>query len=221
MKKKGQVLTLDFRMPHLYRDDLMEIERVLKGDLKAREYKIETSDYEYTAVDQIPQEHEAVTSLRVIAYSPYITLTLDGSSASLYCSDSNDLPAAGAARRIESIVRKRERRWRSLLSGFWFGIVGSIASGIAVWLLLNSISNGQGQSFYIAAFFLVVGLNATWAVTGYRATIRSFSKVEFIERRVRRSFWQRKKDDILADLLKVLTGALAGYLAALAAGKGI
>ena len=44
MKKINQLFSKKFKMPRLFRDDLIAMEEIIKDELKPREYKLETKE---------------------------------------------------------------------------------------------------------------------------------------------------------------------------------
>jgi hypothetical protein len=54
MKKVKKPLSQEFKLPHLFREDLEEIEKILLKDLCAKEYKLSFGDYESKRVADIP-----------------------------------------------------------------------------------------------------------------------------------------------------------------------
>ena len=66
MKKKVKPLSKELKMPCVFLDDLEEIEEIIKNELKPRSYTIETNDYEYTSLSELPKGMKSITELEIV-----------------------------------------------------------------------------------------------------------------------------------------------------------
>src|ERR1035437_9492197 len=95
MKKKTQSFNQAFKMPHLYREDLEEVEAVIKI-ISPRSYKLETKDFEYTSIQDIPKDTLAVSNFHIQTFDPYISIDFENFSSRVYSSDDDDIKTLGA-----------------------------------------------------------------------------------------------------------------------------
>src|SRR5262249_43462987 len=143
MKKASKSIVLNFKMPRLYRDDLVAIEHVVKNELQARDFRLTLGDYEYSSVEEIEKDHEPTNSLRIETRYPHLTLELGNLSARLYCVDSG-ITSLGAVTKIEQLVRRCERPWRYFggPNNFVPSLFLCVVFGLVCVAGLIAISNG-------------------------------------------------------------------------------
>ena len=135
MKKINQLFSKKFKMPRLFRDDLIAMEEIIKDELKPREYKLETKEYEYENVELIPKDTKDTTALTIRTYLPNITIYLSGSNAEIRTYDKPDLATLGVITKISNMIEKRER-----LVLFWFiRIFDHVITSLFLFVIINGL----------------------------------------------------------------------------------
>ena len=200
MEKKTQSFRQDFKMPHLFREDLETIETIIK-DLPAQKFKFETIDFEYETVQEISRDTETVNDFRIDVRDPDIQLNFTNSSAEIYASN-DDIKTRGIVGKIIDIISKRERKY---LWYFW---------KLTDWLPLVFIFSTlllllQNLRLFFLFFFFVVSIACVIAV--YRS-LHSFSIIEFDYKKNRVNYFVRNKDQIILLLIGTVFGVVVSKI---------
>src|ERR1019366_6960004 len=120
MRRLLQALTASFKMPLLYRDNLSEIERILRKDLNRRDFSITVRECEYDSVDEIPKDTPPSSWVEIKAHDrTYITIDLYRYDARLYVAK-DDMESRGAFAALASILMGRERKIRYFFAHYSF-----------------------------------------------------------------------------------------------------
>jgi len=194
MKKKPHNLSQHYKMPHMFRDDLEYIESIIKSQ-SPTEYKLESKDYEYKSIKEIPQD-EIINNFHIQVYDPYLSLDFKENSANIYASDDN-IKITGVVKKISDIISKRERKllWYLSTSSTWF------APGIfliAIQLLTKISEKGINiNRNWIIIIYLILILLVIWWIIGFNSSIKKFSVIEFSYRKNKSNFFIRNKDQII------------------------
>lgn len=95
---------------------MLEVETILKEELKVKEFQISFDDYEATSFDEVPDGTKKVkTYLKIEANQPYISISFYKYSTSIFISSSN-LEIEGAMSKIKNLLKNRTRTFRSYFS---------------------------------------------------------------------------------------------------------
>lgn len=206
--KKKEHKSIEFDRPvHLYLDDLLEIETILKEGLKIKELKISFDDYEATSFSEIPEETKKVTiSLEIQSYEPYIYISFYKRSARIWISSSN-LEIEGAVAKIKDLLKKRERAlifYSSKVLNWSSYLISISASTLFFWL-------EERMSKNIQITFLIIILLAFifWTFTTLKPVN---SIIEFQKKKNAPIFFQRNKDRILVGLIVGIPVAIFSFL---------
>jgi hypothetical protein len=97
-------------MPHLFREDLENIEEIILNDLGPQRYSIETTTHEYSKLAEIPEDSIAQNNCTISSWAPNLTILIGDNSATISTYD-DDLKCLGVLEKIKSIILKRERRF--------------------------------------------------------------------------------------------------------------
>jgi len=209
MKKKARSSYKQLKMPHLYWEDLMQIEEIIKNELQPSEYKIELGDYEYDNLMEIPKDISKTNELYISAHSPYLSISFTKSSASLFAPDT-DLRTVGAIAKCMEVLTRTERKVLSSSSelAMWMGLTLTIIS-LASWAKFV-----RNDAFSIEAWiFAVVGvLSLIWWLFSYRNHLYTYSVIEFVRSKDRPNFFVRNKDQIILGILSAIMGACALFI---------
>jgi len=203
MKRLQKSIRKEYKMPHLFLEDIEQIESVVK-EAKPREYAIEFGGYEYAGIDEVPKNVESTTEFHIRTRDPYLSLDLSKYGATLYIS-SDDLGSTGLFAKVNETIKKRERKFA------WF------SSQVAIWLapalFFSSIpplekilkEGASARSLVLASFVVALAL---WWYISYALGLKSFSKVEFTKKKDRIGFVRRKKDQILLSVISAVVGSV-------------
>src|SRR5437870_3552243 len=109
MKKSiGTYFAQYFKMPHIYRDDLKAIEKMIRDDLKPKKYSIACEGFECEGVDDMPPTVDHTGVFVIHTYNPWMRLKFARSWAELYSGD-DGTEIADAVKKIAFIISKCER----------------------------------------------------------------------------------------------------------------
>ncbi len=204
MKKKSQKLSRKFKMPRLFRDDLVEIEDIIKNDLKPSKYTLETKEYEYETVESIPKDTTDTTELTIQTFLPSIYVDLSHSIAEIYTFESQNLITVGALTKISNVIEKRER---PIL--LWFIRVSTPIIFLLFVMLLNLISYKDVLSTTEKSISITITLLCLpyLAIVHYIRFYR-YSIVSFVFQNDRQNFIQRNKDQIILVVISAILGGI-------------
>ena len=206
MKARSQIITKNYKMPHLYRNELNKIEEIIK-ELKPRDYKIISSAYEYENINEIPSEIGPLFELEIKTYDPYINIEFRKYEASIYLSN-NDLISSGAFSKIDKILTKSERKL------FWFPTSNILVPMVLGGIIGQLISRGLPvEPNFLKIFYLFVGILLTiYLFISFKTAFRNFSIIETIQKRERKSFLENNKDQLILITIGAAIGAIATFI---------
>lgn len=208
MKKKVQTFSKDLKMPQLYRNDLEAIERVIKEELKPREYKLETKEYEYDSLELIPEDAEPVTDFRIQTSGPYISVELNRFSARVYAGN-DDINTTGALTKILGILSKRERKvlfWSQKIAMLFAPILFAVSMPT-----LTTTNEITSVMHWIVAISVPLIAVFWWLVSVY-SSMYKFSTITFISSKKSPGFIKRNRDQILVGLIVGIPVAIVGFI---------
>lgn len=198
MKKKVKVHYQKFRMPHLFREDLEDIEKIIKDELNPLEYKLESEEFEYQGINEIPADNDAVSIFHIQTYSPYITIDFGGDGARIYGGE-DDLKTIGALKKITEIISRREKKT------LWFisrpsPIYPSLAGISVAAVIISTMKKSMWilPSIFVSLFFIVL------VVLSFRMENYTFSTIEFVYKRKKSNFFLRNKDQIIIVIMTAI-----------------
>ncbi|OGS34895.1 MAG: hypothetical protein A2474_07905 [Elusimicrobia bacterium RIFOXYC2_FULL_34_12] len=204
MKKMNQSFSQNFKMPHLFREDLEKIEDVIK-ELSPHRYGFEIKDFEYETIQEIPEDTETLNNFKIQTYDPYISLNLNNFSASIY-SNSNDIKVIGAIKKIIDIILVRERKFRWFLAKkSWLLLVAFEIIYAVIIILLCSVR----KIIFLNAIFPLLFIAFIWSIISWNLSIRNFSITEFIYQKNKSNFFKKNKDQIILMVFAAIIGSLA------------
>ena len=203
MKKKIQTYSQNFKMPCLFREDLENIEEIIKKELNPGEYKLDLGSFEYQEVKEILENIDPINELHIQTSSPCISIDFTKFSSRIYVGD-DDIKTVGAVKKITDIILKKERRWlwRFSKSAEWlppllfFSIIQLLA-----W------DSARASSWFIIVIILI--LLVIWWIIGYQSSLKKFSIIEFGYKKNKSNFFIKNKDTIIVNIIVALTSILA------------
>lgn len=207
MKSKiGASFRLYLKAPHIYLEDLLEIENIIKNELKAKSYKLETATHSYDSVDEISKENKILHELKITSSQPFIIISLTPTYATVRSLDSS-LDSIGAAQKIADILKNRQR---ILL---WFLLNGAGICVILFFFLLLLGTIFRNNILTIIGFIMCIpSLHAS-----FRIGIFSESIIEFKKLKDRQTFVERNWDQIVVGLIIAVVSAVLGIILTISA----
>lgn len=210
MKKKTQSTSEDFKMPHLFREDLEEIENILK-EISPREYKLESQNFEYTNIKEIPKDLDAINEFHIQAYPPYISIDFNTNGARIYAGD-DDIKTMGGIKKIADIISKRERKhlWHLSRLANWFA---PILIWIPVYLVMFvDEETVKPNKILIFSSVLLSLIGIIWFIVGFRLKLYNFSLIEFTYKKEKLNFFMRNRDRIIVGIIIAIVSVLLTLL---------
>jgi len=200
----------DFKMPHLFREDLEKLEAIIK-ELSPREYRFETKDFECKVIQEIPQDAERLNDFHIQTHNPYISLDFNKNSAYIYSSD-NTIKIMGAIKKIIDVVAKRERKFLWYLSNLatWLAPI-FLWTPLYLTMFLEKETIKPNKILILASISIAL-LAFIWWIAGYRISLHNFSVVEFRYRKDKLNFLTRNKDQIIIGVIVTIFTVLATLL---------
>jgi|SRR3989344_1813632 len=204
MKKKVLPLNQDLKMPHMFREDLENIEEIITKELSPREYKLESESFEYTSIKEISGDTGSTNHFYIKTYSPYISIDFSKSYARVY-TDEDDLKTIGAFKKILAIISKRERKTLWIFSKLANYLAPSLLTFTVI--LPRSAQISQNMSLFLVSTSLLM----VWIIFGFWTDIKKYSIIEFVNRKNKSNFFYRNKDQIGVNILVGIVFLLLGY----------
>lgn len=205
MKRRHKNLIKNYKMPHLFRDELEKIELILT-EANVKGYKIVTPDFEYEKVSEIPKDIKPLFELQIISSDPYMELNFSRNSARIFVGR-NDLISQGIFSKIDQILTNSQRKTR-----WFFSQLGPFIGGASFTLLLIGLSFIKTKPNIGIIFLSLSFIGILWGIFSFRIDLNKFSIIEVIKRREKPSFLKRNKDQILLILLGAIIGSMITLL---------
>jgi hypothetical protein len=99
MKKITRPIQKDYKMPCLYRNDIEKIIEIL-NEAEFKEYKIETEEYEFVNINEIPKDMNIINELYISAGYYYFSLNLNKNFANLRIAE-NSIKGEGLFKKVD------------------------------------------------------------------------------------------------------------------------
>ena len=206
--KKQRPLEKEYLSPHLYREDLEDIEKIIKEDLQPKDYKISFCEYEYKTISEIPASTPPSKDFQMNSSLPSIYINLAKHSRGIRTySDNTDLKTAGVFAKIDQVISLRDRR----ITLIW--IKSSRLLAVLFYVVCIFFMTIKNFSPRLAVVDLVVG---TLAIFLWFLSFYSYPpKVDFFYKRERGSFFERNKDQIFLSVISAIVGMVLTIVATL------
>jgi len=208
MTRTSGILKKIYSSPHLYREDLEEIEEILQKDFSARDFHIEYNDRKYKSIKDISEDASRVTKLTISSHSPTLHLIIDRHSNQLF-TYSDDVSAAAAIAKIDQIISNCDREWfpfTQKIAGwttlFSWILLSSITSFLEVYFKNNELQLSVSQKSLLFVLLII-------AISSLIMWFIPFSpKIEFQHKNKSKGFLQRNKDAIMLALFSATVAAI-------------
>ena len=221
MKKVSSSIEVKYKSPHLYKDDLEEIEKILVSN-KARRYSVTLDGYEYETLKEALKGKKTITNLEFSYFDPYIYLQLTSGNARLYASN-DDPQTLGIFTAIDNIIKTSERKFRFYLfsyGGTELFLFIIILINLFVLLYTTELKVNKSSSLAISIFeglnnifFVLEPIAFIWfMIIIFKLFTKKFSKLETINRNEKLNFLQRNKDTLIVAILSALAVSFLTFL---------
>lgn len=207
-QQKYESVTLTYPV-HLFLEDLLSIESVLKDELKVEDLNISFDDYETKSISEIP-EGTRTNNVNFKAYRPYVSIGIETQSRypRIYLDDIT-LETEGALFKIGRILKNRKRVFLPLLQKVVLFMSYLLC---IVWASLSALAFEIGNQFARQhknfILYSLIG-SLIFLVLSFR---RTPSIVEFVEKGKRKNFFQRNTDQIIVGLIVASFSAILGFI---------
>jgi hypothetical protein len=187
-------------------DEIKEIVSLLRE--VSEEIELDDGEYEYSSIEDLAAKSGSRAKLEIESSNPRIEVTINGTFAYVRSFDTS-LSVFATVSRIGDVLRNSRGVWPvSFLRAHFLGIaaVGFVWNIVNVILILSrtlsSWPTGIAWGFQAAPLGLYLG---AWAV-------QKIHPIILRPRRAETTFWERKKDDILVNIIMLILGGVIGYL---------
>lgn len=205
LEKIKKSIKKDYKMPHLYLDQLIEIEDCIK-EAGYKNYDITSGDYKYQNINEIPKDTKATNEFSLHIGFLYLILSLYQSNAYFEIRD-NSLKSIGLFNKIDKILRGCERKV------LWFfsiiGIYGLVTIAFLVFFVyfLEEIEN----TILDLTLFSILVLFIIWAPIAWYFHFKKYSIIEFIAKDKKQNFFIRNKDDLIKIIITAVITGIVGF----------
>lgn len=192
----------------VFLDEVRNIHSILAKH--CRDVTIETARYEISDIDKlvdigIEQTHQ----LKFKAHNPYISIELQKSGAHIFIGEDSTL-SRGILNEIEEALSMCRRKVARFLSKWWFV---NFVLGLIFWSsIITTIKLLEGLTVWVVCSVLAIIYIYLW-VYGFRLSMYEYSTIVLSERRERKNFFVRNRDQILVNLLVAIVTAAFTLLA--------
>lgn len=211
MKKVKKTIEKYYKMPHIYREDLEEIIKILEeADLK--KYNISTEEYEYDNIEEVPKDLKTTNELNISAGLFDFLLLLGKSYASLRIEEGdNTIKSSGLFKRVDEVISKRERKilwFFSNLGVFGFSVLIAIYLVLIILFKFSIISKSNFLTIIIVTLiFSIICIPISYRVIAYK-----YSKIQFSKIGDKKNFFIKNKELILKIVIPIISAAAGAII---------
>lgn len=206
MKEKNTI-SVEYKKPiHLFRDDLLAIEKTFKEDLACTDFEVSFDDFSSDDIKSIPTNQKLSHSIFFHGNKPYFSIEI-GQHLSKFYALEDLLLIRGAIQKIKNIFDKtipksfKTRKW---IGKSMYGLM--IFSNIFLFIsnYINYLKNTISSLMILLLTFLCVisWVQMMWPMKPI---------IEFEMKNSRKNFWDRNKDQIYVGLLVGITTAIISF----------
>ena len=201
MKKIVHSRTEYFKPVVLYLDDLEKIFEIIKEVCK--KIIISTSEYEIENLNELKElNKESLNYLKINGQEPWLVLEIDFSNLYLYIHE-EDAMSRGIFEKVKQILKDRKRKYSWLSKDNFVGSIGTLLLGILIFSIYIGIK--QKNLFYISIGILSLLLGFIFT----RISLNLGYNEIYLKRRAEsKSFWKRKKDEIIIAIISAMIGSV-------------
>jgi len=204
MKKIKKFLRIDFGLTKLFFDDLEEIINILKE--ASEKIDINTEDFQIESMEEFGElDKEDLNILRVETFNPWIVLDIQPRESYIYAGE-DTLITRGVLDKIKSIFRRRRYKFSWLASEF----ISKISSPLIILLLFDYLILDKK-----AIFMILVIIFSSLSIVNTIFIFSLKNRITLAKKSDKKSFWRRKKDDIILAIISALIGSVIGAIVTL------
>jgi len=203
MKKRKKSIEKDYKMPHIYEDDLEEIIKILE-EADFKEYKIRTKEYEYENIDEIPKDLVPVNDLFISA-GPYLyfRLVFNKEFANLEIEE-DTIKAKGLFKKVDEVISRRERKILWFFSNLGVYTSFTLTAIYLVIYILFKYSILNKSTFLIISIIILI-IYIIWVPISFRVRFYNYSKIQFSKISDKKNFFVKNKEIILKIVVPIIT----------------
>lgn len=221
--KKIETINIEYKKSvHLFREDLLAIESILKQDLSGQDFKIVFDKFDSESVSSIPTYQKLSNDLSFHVNNPYFSIEVCRYSSRFYASE-NSLKIMGAIKKIEEIfdtALHKSEKVRQWIGRSMYGLSILTGSFLAVTFLLDDVEKLKNIFFSskIVSFMLFV-LPFLCLISWFQMIWPLNPIIEFEMRNNRKNFWERNKEQIYVGLIVGVPVAIVSFVLGILTGK--
>lgn len=209
MKRVEKVQQHELRFCRVYKEELQEVIDLMT--VNGEKPTLESGDYEFDSVEELFSYlgEDGNDKIDISRRQPAIDLTSSGyKSATIRCLGSDDVSLA-LFQRVVNALRHCERR-TPLRAQPW-------SVGVTTALTFVGIYNAQHHlgSWIAAPYVGLAVISAGLTVWLFKVQGRRDTLFFGVSRSAQKSFWQRKRDDILVAVISAFLGGILGVIGTL------
>ena len=220
--KKKETISIEYKKPvHLFRDELLAIESILKQDLVGRDFKINFDNYDSDNVSSIPTDQKISNDLSFHISNPYFSIDVRRYSSKFYSAE-DSLQIRGAIEKIKEIFdmavlkSAKVRRWIGL-SMYGLAMLAALFLSVTFIADVEILKDTFHSSKIISLIFFA--LPVLCLVSWGQMTWPMRPIIEFEMRNSRKNFWERNKEQIYVGLIVGVPVAIVSYALGLLTGR--
>ncbi|WP_109479451.1 hypothetical protein [Paraburkholderia sp. C35] len=209
MRRVEKVQQHELRFCRVYKEELQEVIDLMT--VNGEKPTLESGDYEFDSVEELFSYlgEDGNDKIDISRRQPAIDLTSSGyKSATIRCLGSDDVSLA-LFQRVVNALRHCERR-TPLRAQPW-------SVGVTTALTFVGIYNAQHHlgSWIAAPYVGLAVISAGLTVWLFKVQGRRDTLFFGVSRSAQKSFWQRKRDDILVAVISAFLGGILGVIGTL------
>jgi len=202
MRKLKKPIYKELPPVKVFLDEVRNIHSILVNH--CRDVRIETDRYEISDIDKLKDiGTEQIHELEFKANSPYVSIHLERNGARIYIDEDSTINR-GILSEIEEALSMCQPKVARFISSAWFT---PFILGLVFWgLIITFIKFFDGLMVWVVCSLLAV-IYIYLNVYGFRLSMYRYSTIVLSERRERKNFFTRNRDQIVVNLLVAIVAA--------------
>lgn len=210
-KVKGKI-EKDYKMPHIYKDDIEEIINILE-EAEFKKYEIETKEYVYENINEIKEDLVDVNELSIRAGYFYFWLNFNKGFADLEIND-DTIKAKGLFKKVDEVISKRERKILWFFSNLGVYAFFTLTVIYLVIYILFKFSILNKSTFLIISIIILI-IYIIWVPISFWLKFNKYSKIQFSKISDKKNFFIKNKDIIIKILVPIISGVAGAIISSL------
>lgn len=207
MRRKNKIFYNKEQPVQLFREDLIEIESILKECTGAEKLTIAFDSFETETINQIPETQSITNQIAMRAFGDKVSISFEANrgECNIYIPDST-LITDGGNERIKILLKNRTK-----LVLFYFRKIAIVLSFILANVLLAFAINFEDISKVQRRILLVSSISG-FGVYSYLVFHQIKNTINFSFKKSSPTYFERNKDHILNGLLTNFAVAVVSFL---------